>query len=283
MAFHPDGTCIAAGGADSSIKLYDVRSNSLIQYYSAHARQVTSVVFHPSGLFLLSSSHDGTLKVWDLREGQLMYTLHAHEGATHAAAFAPAGDYFASAGADEQVMVWKSNFDRDLADFVIADVRRSKTTTEQGPGVSLSSGVRAGAEPAKKLVPGTLASEPRTAANRPASGAPARKASAAPEATVAAPLHEEEEDEAAALASYVQSAVPLNVAGLPESLALTLGDMVNKLDVLTQNSALMHERMTMSEDRVRSLEDKFVAVLEALSAVRMAPAAVPVPAGDAML
>jgi len=66
-------------------------------------------------------------QVWDLREGQLFYTLHGHEGASLGVAFSPAGDYFASAGADEQVMVWKTNFDRVLEGYSLATAVRQPT------------------------------------------------------------------------------------------------------------------------------------------------------------
>lgn len=40
-----------------------MRSNQLVQHYSAHSGPVTNVAFHPSGDFLLSSSLDTSLKV----------------------------------------------------------------------------------------------------------------------------------------------------------------------------------------------------------------------------
>ena len=43
--------------------MWDVRSNQLVQHYSAHSGPITNVAFHPSGDFLLSSSLDTTLKV----------------------------------------------------------------------------------------------------------------------------------------------------------------------------------------------------------------------------
>lgn len=45
------------------LQVWDVRSNQLVQHYSAHSGPVTNVAFHPSGDFLLSSSLDTTLKV----------------------------------------------------------------------------------------------------------------------------------------------------------------------------------------------------------------------------
>ena len=82
------------------------------------------------GTFLTPNS----TQVWDLREGQLMYTLHAHEGCVNGVGFSPAGDYFASAGVDEQVMVWKTNFDRNLTNYVMADVERHGAGGEHREG-----------------------------------------------------------------------------------------------------------------------------------------------------
>jgi centriolar protein POC1 len=76
-------------------------------------------------------------QVWDLREGQLFYTLHGHEGASMGVAFSPAGDYFASAGADEQVMVWKTNFDRQLEGYSLATaVRQPGNATGAAPATA---------------------------------------------------------------------------------------------------------------------------------------------------
>ena len=63
VKFHPDGTCVASGGGDCTIKLWDSRSNQLLQHYDAHGGPVQSIAFHPSGNFLLSASSDNSLKV----------------------------------------------------------------------------------------------------------------------------------------------------------------------------------------------------------------------------
>lgn len=54
---------MASAGADRSVKLWDIRTNKLLQHYSAHSEQVNSIDFHPSGDFLLSASDDSTIKV----------------------------------------------------------------------------------------------------------------------------------------------------------------------------------------------------------------------------
>ncbi|KAJ9531410.1 hypothetical protein QJQ45_006882 [Haematococcus lacustris] len=54
---------------------------------------------------------------------------------------------------------------------------------------------------------------------------------------------------------------PLNLSGLPDSLAATLQHIVGQLDVLTQTMAMLDERLTMNEDRVRRMDDKMDAVM----------------------
>ncbi|KAL6764567.1 centriole proteome protein [Haematococcus lacustris] len=240
VAFHPDGTCVASAGTDNTIKLWDIRTNQLLQHYKAHTGAVTHLTFHPSGNFLLTTSLDATLKagagaqcagvqVWDLREGALFYTLHGHEGATLGGAFSPAGDYFASAGADEQVMVWKTNFDRCLEDCVM-------------PGIS-----RAGQSPlggsSQALMP-------------PGSRAPAAASSRS--SFNHSPLPQQQQQLAE---GQVRPASANTAGGLPDSLAATLQHIVGQLDVLTQTMAMLDERLTMNEDRVRRMDDKMDAVM----------------------
>jgi len=79
VAFHPSGTFIAAGSTDSTVKIWDIRTNKLIQHYTSHTQAINSVSFHPCGNYLLTASNDSTLKIFDLLEGKIFYTLHGHQ------------------------------------------------------------------------------------------------------------------------------------------------------------------------------------------------------------
>eukprot|EP00873_Tetraselmis_striata_P012888 jgi/Tetstr1/433152/TSEL_022484.t1 len=245
VKFHPDGTCIASSGTNNAIQLHDLRTNQLVQHYSAHQGAVTSIAFHPSGNFLLSSSYDATLRVWDLREGQLFYTLHGHEGATTAACFSPAGDHFASGGADEQVMVWKTNFDRSLQEYVLAQSRRDAPQPAAPPPAKRS--------PAKRpeYLPAPDARE--VAATR----------------TLPAPAEAPPAAAPAAMQPSVETAAPLNLSDLPEALGATLQHIVGQLDVLTQTMGLLEERVTMNEDKLRGLESTVATALDAMVEAQM--------------
>jgi len=76
VAFHPDGTCIAAGSTDHTVKVWDIRTNRLLQHYQLHDDAVNSISFHPSGNFLLTASADSTLKVGTGGPCPLMQAIH---------------------------------------------------------------------------------------------------------------------------------------------------------------------------------------------------------------
>lgn len=123
VAFHPAGVVVAASASDATVRLWDIRTNKLLQHYSVHNGPVNQIAFHPNGNFLLSCSNDATIKVLDVLEGRLFYTVHAHQGPTTSVVCSKEGDFFASGGADEQVLVWRTNFDRfDKAGVLDADL-----------------------------------------------------------------------------------------------------------------------------------------------------------------
>jgi len=63
VEFHPSGTTIGSANMDACIKLYDLRTGSLCQYYAAHTEPVNMIKFHPNGNFMLTASNDSTMKV----------------------------------------------------------------------------------------------------------------------------------------------------------------------------------------------------------------------------
>jgi serine/threonine protein kinase len=105
VAFSPDGSRLASGSADRTIKIWDTASGREVLTLTGHTHEVWSVAFSPDGSRLASASRDKTIKIWDLAKGNVLHTLREHAGQVWSVAFSPDGRQPASlgrGGADNQ-------------------------------------------------------------------------------------------------------------------------------------------------------------------------------------
>src|SRR5205823_835665 len=61
----PDGTRLATGCADNTIRLWDVATGQEVAELRGHAAYVHAVAFSPDGTRLVSGSGDFTVRLWD--------------------------------------------------------------------------------------------------------------------------------------------------------------------------------------------------------------------------
>lgn len=122
VAWHPDGSLVAVGLSNNQIKIFDRRTNKLIQLYNVHLDAVNSIAFHPTGNFMITGSDDGSTKVLDLLEGRPVYTLVGHDDAVTSVTFSGDGENFATAGRDKQVCESFHRFECDLRDFILISI-----------------------------------------------------------------------------------------------------------------------------------------------------------------
>ena len=104
VAFAPDGTTLASGSRDGTVKLRDVKAGTLQRTLEAHPEDVYAVAFSPDGKRLATGGGDRTIRLWDLRTARVLRTLEGHGDIVRSVAFAPDQQTLASAGVDNPTM-----------------------------------------------------------------------------------------------------------------------------------------------------------------------------------
>ncbi len=105
VAVSRDGRYVA-GGADKTVRVWDLATGRLLVTGEGHENTVSSVAFSPDGQLLLSGGNDEKMCLWEMQTGQLLHMWHKHAAEVNSVAFSPDGHLLASGSVDGTVRVW---------------------------------------------------------------------------------------------------------------------------------------------------------------------------------
>ena len=107
IAFSPDGTTLASGSYDETVRLWDVESGREIRTLTAHTKAVKTIAFSPDGTTLASGSYDETVRLWDVESGREHHTLKGHTRSVYDVAFNHDSTMLASASVFDSIRLWE--------------------------------------------------------------------------------------------------------------------------------------------------------------------------------
>src|SRR5258708_7586949 len=111
VAFSPDGTLLATGAHDNAVRVWGVADGGPVRTFKGHTHLVKSVAFSPDGVLLATGANDRTVRLWRVATGEVR-TLEGHAGLTpwiKSVAFSPDGTLLASWADDKKVRLWSLN------------------------------------------------------------------------------------------------------------------------------------------------------------------------------
>ena len=110
IAWSPDGTQLASGSDDKTVRVWNVQTGTEDKQLEGHTGWVNSVAWSLDGAQLASGSDDEIVRVWNVQTGIEDKQLQGHTQRVHSVSWNPDGMQLASSSNNE-IIVWSRVYD----------------------------------------------------------------------------------------------------------------------------------------------------------------------------
>ena len=138
LDFSYDGTYIASGSKDMTVRLWDTNRRKKRHTLKGHTGWVTAVALSKDGNTVASGDTDGILRLWKMENGKELATLKGHTNTIVALRFTPNGKTLASASADGSIRFWDAYSGEETKVFATGHTESVKTIAFSTDGSTLS-------------------------------------------------------------------------------------------------------------------------------------------------
>lgn len=106
LAMSPDDRILASGGADKTIKLWEVTTGNLLRTLTGHNQGILGIAFSPEGSTLASVGKDQTIYLWEVTTGKLLKKIPGNQGEIQSVVFSPDQVLLITGGSDGTIKLW---------------------------------------------------------------------------------------------------------------------------------------------------------------------------------
>ena len=105
VAISNDGSKIASGSADYTVRLWDADDGRELHTFKGHSSDIQCVIFNHNATRIFSGSSDDTIKIWD-NNGRNIRTLQGHRDDVKCLAVSPDNKKIISGSLDDTIKIW---------------------------------------------------------------------------------------------------------------------------------------------------------------------------------
>ena len=107
IAISPDGSQVASGGRDSTIRIFDLHRKEELRVLTAHRKAISAISYFSEGLEFASVAMDHAVVLWDAATGAQRATLWGAKGEVFASVVTTGEEPLVVVGlADGALRVW---------------------------------------------------------------------------------------------------------------------------------------------------------------------------------